>query len=144
MTTTRVERIIDAPIGEVFHAIADVDNLAYALPHVVEVEFLTLQKSGVGTKFREVREREGRVASMVLEIVEYVEAERVRVRADSGGTIWDAVFAVEELGDRTRLVLEMEAQAYRWLPRIVNPWLRRSLARGVEADLDAVKAWCER
>ncbi len=144
MPTTRAERIIEAPIDEVFHAIADAASLACALPHVVSVEFLTPQRSGVGTRFRETREWKGRVASMVLEIVECVDAERLRLRADARGTTWDSSFAVEEVGPRTRLVYQLRGQATHWLPRLVNPWLRRGLARAVEADLDAVKAWCER
>jgi len=143
MAVTRVERIIDAPAADVFRAVADVETLARALPHVVAVEVLSDRRRGVGTRFRETRDLGGRLASMVLEVVEYVEAERVRLRADSGGTIWESVFAVEAVGDQTRLVAELEPQAYRLLPKVVNPWLRRGLTRGVAADLDAVKEWCE-
>jgi carbon monoxide dehydrogenase subunit G len=142
--TITATRLIDAPIGEVFHAVADIDNFANALPHIVRVEFLTPQKTGVGTRFVETRLLKRKETRTTLEVVEYVEAEMVRLVSDQGGTIWDTTFRVAEVGFQTELVMQMEARAYALLAKVVNPLIRGMVAKAVEADMDAVKAYCER
>ena len=137
-------RRIDAPIGEVFHAVADIDNFALALPQIVNVEFLTPQKSGVGTRFIETRLMRGKEVRTQLEVTEYVQAERVRLVSDQGGTVWDTVFTVAEAGPQTELTMVMEARAHTWTARIVNPFISPYISRAVQADMDAVKAYCER
>ena len=72
-------RQIDAPIEKVFAAVSDVRNFSEAVPHIVKVEFLTDQKTGVGTRFRETRLMGGKEASTELEVTEYVENDRVRI-----------------------------------------------------------------
>jgi len=144
MSTTRTRRLIDAPIGEVFHAVADIDNFAQALPHIIGVEFLTPQKSGVGTRFRETRLLDGKQTTTELLVTEYVEAERVRLVSDQGGTIWDTVFEVSEVGFQTELSMVMVSKAYKLHAHLVNLLIKRMVARAIEGDMDAVKAFCER
>ncbi|MCO4772238.1 MAG: SRPBCC family protein [Deltaproteobacteria bacterium] len=144
MSITTVVRLIDAPIGEVFHAVADFDNFSDALPHIVRLEFLTAQKKGVGTRFRETRLHNGREATTLIEVTEYIEAERVRLVTDQGGTVWDSVFDVREVGFQTELTLTVEATPYKLFAKLVTPFVRATVARALESDLDEVKAYCER
>lgn len=60
-----VSRTIAAPIDLVFQTISDPRNFQAAVPHIKQVEFLTDQQSGVGTKFRETRVMQGREDSVV-------------------------------------------------------------------------------
>lgn len=84
-------RFINAPLDLVFKTVADIQNFSKAIPNIVDVEFLSDQKSGVGTCFRETREMNGREASTELEVTEYKENDHIRRVADSHGTVWDSV-----------------------------------------------------
>ena len=145
MTRTRVTRTIDAPVSAVFALIADPVNYTKAVPQITKVEFLTEQRSGAGTRFRETREMGSREAATELEVTEYVKNERVRMVSDAGGTIWDSVFTVTPTGDggATELELVMEARPYRMLSRVVVPLTKGIVARAVTGDMDAVKAYLE-
>ena len=144
MTTTVVCRTIHASPERVFEVVADVRNFQRAAPHVVKVEFLTDSEVGLGTRFRETRVMNGRQASTELEVTEYVANERVRLTADSHGTVWDSLFTVKPAGDgQTELRLVMEARAHKLLPRLVNPLIRGVVQKAIEKDLDAVKHYCE-
>ncbi len=145
MTRTTVSTTILAPVDAVFDLIADPVNYTRAVPQITKVEFLTEQRSGVGTRFRETREMGSREAATELEVIEYVKNERVRMVSDAGGTIWDSVFTVTPTGDggATELQLVMEARPYRLLARVVVPLTKRIVAKAVTGDMDAVKAYLE-
>ncbi len=146
MATTEVQRTIDAPVADVFDTVAHIDRYAKAIPHITDVEFLTDQREGVGTRFTETRVLRGRQASSTLEVTEYVEDERVRLVSDEGGTIWDTVFTVEPVvgePERTELKLVMDARPYTFVARILNPLTKGIIRRAIEGDMDAVKAHCE-
>lgn len=143
MTTTTVTRRISAPIEHVFETVSDISNFRKAIPHITEVEFLTEQHVGVGTRFRETRLMKGRKASTELEVTEYVPADRVRLVSDVGGTVWDTVFTVRQEGDEVELQMVMEARAYKLLARLLNPMIKGMIRKAIEQDLDAVKVWCE-
>lgn len=145
MTRTRATRTIDAPVSDVFDLIADPVNYTGALPQIKKVEFLTDQRTGVGTRFRETREMRGREAATELEVTEYVKNQRVRMVSDAGGTIWDSVFTVTPTEDdrATRLDLVMEARPYRLLASVFVPLTRGIVAKAIAGDMDAVKAYLE-
>ena len=143
MTRTEVTRLIDAPLELVFRTVADPANYSKAVPDIVKVEFLGEQQFGVGTRFRETRLMKGREASTELEVTELVENESIRIVADSNGCIWDSIFAVKQNGDAVELSLVMDAKPYRLLQKIVTPLICKLIAGAVEADLDAVKEYCE-
>ncbi len=144
MGTITVRRLIDAPVGEVFHVIADIDGFVDVLPAVVWVEFLTPQLCGAGTRFRETRTTQGKEVISTLEVTEYVEGERVRLVSDQGGTVWDTVFTVREAGDQTELRVVMEVRAYNLGAQLLNAFVRGTLKKAIGGDLDAIKAFCER
>lgn len=143
MPFVRSSRQIDAPLERVFSAIADVRNFSEAVPHIVNIEFLTESCTGAGTRFRETRENNGRTHTVELEVAEYVLNERVRMISDAGGTIWDTVFTVNQTDDAVVMSMEMEANPYRFLARFMTVAIRGMVAKAVEADMDAVKLWCE-
>jgi uncharacterized membrane protein len=146
MARTEVTRTIDAPPAVVFDTVAHIDRFAKAVPHITEVDFLTDQRRGVGTRFTETRVLRGRQASSTLEVTEYVEDDRIRLVSDEGGTIWDTVFTVspvESNPGRTELRLAMDARPYTFLAKIVNPLTKAIIRRSIEGDMDAVKAFCE-
>lgn len=138
-----VERSIAAPLTDVFATVSDVRNFRNAVPHIIKVEFLTDQQHGKGTRFREARRLKGRETTCDLEVVEYIENERVRIVSDEGGAVWDTVIMVDQVGEKVWLRMEMEARPHKLFARILTPLIRGMIARAVEEDMDSVKAYCE-
>lgn len=138
-----VARTINASVEKVFNTVAHIDGFSKAIPHIVNVEFLSDQKTGVGTRFKETRLMRGKEASTVLEVTEYVANERIRLVSDAGGTIWDSVFKVGPTGEGTALELSMEARPYKLLSKLITPLLTPILSKALTSDMDAVKAYCE-
>jgi carbon monoxide dehydrogenase subunit G len=142
---TRTTRSIDieAPVARVFEAVAHIDRFAEAVPSIRDVDFLSEERRGVGTRFKETREMNGREASTVLEVTEYVENDRVRILSDAGGTVWDTLFTTQPIETGTELGMVMEARPHTLLARISTPLIKGMVARAIEADLEAVKEFCE-
>jgi hypothetical protein len=138
-----VTKKIHAPLPEVFETVANIEGFSRAVPQIVGVEFLSEERRGVGTRFKETRIMGGKEASTILEVTEYVENERVRLVSDAGGTIWDSLFTVSSEGGATRLELTMEARPYRFFSKLITPLMKGILAKALTADMDAVKAYCE-
>ena len=135
-------------MDRVFKTVSDINNFSQAVPHIVSAEILSDTKSGLGTRFKETRlmkdkESTTELEITELEITEFVENDRVRMVADSHGTIWDTVFTVKPAGEGTDLELTMDARAYKLLPKIMNPLIKGMIRKAVERDMDAVKAYCE-
>jgi len=144
MGRTEVTRTIQAPIEKVFETVAHIGNFRQVVPDIVNVEFLTDQEIGAGTKFRETRVMGKREASTVLEVTEYVPNERVRLVADQGGTIWDSTFTTRSAGEgRVELKMTMDANAYKFAAKLINPMIKGFVQKAIEKDMDAVKAHCE-
>ena len=146
MKSIRTTRTIAAPLELVFQTVADVRNFKHAITHITEIEFLSDQQVGTGTKFRETRVHNGREQTVELEVQEFVDNEKVRIVSDAGGTIWDTVFAVEAAASsasETILTMEMAIKPHTLMARITTPLIRGFVAKAVESDLDAVKTYCE-
>jgi ribosome-associated toxin RatA of RatAB toxin-antitoxin module len=143
MSTIKVTRQIKAPVEEVFRTVSDIRNFSKAVPDIVDVEFLSETKSGVGTKFKETREFKGRKAATVLEVTEYVENDYIRIVSDTQGTIWDSLFTVTDKDGGCELTLEMESRPYKFLSKILTPFMKNFINKALERDMDAVKEYCE-
>jgi carbon monoxide dehydrogenase subunit G len=136
-------RAIRAPLEKVFQMLARIENFSQAVPGITNIEFLTDQKYGVGTRFRETRIMNGKEASTELEVSELVENERIRLVSDAGGTFWDTVFAVKPQGDHVEMNMHMDARPHNALARLVTPLILGMVSKAVESDMDAVQRACE-
>ncbi len=144
MTTTTVSTEIQASAEDVFKTVSEIENFSKAVPHIVNVEFLSDIKSGVGTRFRETRLMKGKEASTELEVTEYQPHDRVRIVSDTHGTVWDTVFTVKPAEEgRVTLTMTMEARAYKLLARLMNPLIKGMIKKAIQDDMAAVKAYCE-
>lgn len=144
MARITVTRVVDAPAEVVFRTVADIGHFSEAVPHIVNVEFLSEVRSGVGTRFRETRLMNGREASTELEVTEYVENDRVRIVSEAGGAVWDTVFTVSPGDDGAELRMVMDARPRTLAARLSVPLMLRIVKGAVARDMDAVKAFCER
>ena len=137
------ERTIDAGIEAVFDVVAHIENFQKALPHITRVEYLTEQKRGAGTRFRETRLVGKREATTELEIREYEPPNVVRLVSDAGGTVWDTTFRLTGTAAQTVLSMEMDAIPHKLMSRLSLPLIGRVVAKAIGTDMDAVKAYCE-
>jgi len=144
MARVTVTRVVDAPEDVVFRTVADIGHFSQAVPHIVNVEFLSDVRSGVGTRFRETRVMNGREASTELEVTEYVENDHVRIVSEAGGTVWDTVFTVSPVDGGTELTMVMDARPRTLSARLAVPLMLRMVKGAVAKDMDAVKGFCER
>lgn len=144
MGRTTVSRTIHAPIERVFDTVAHIENFQKAIPDIVRIEFLSDQRSGVGARFRETRLMRGKEQTVELEVTEYVQNDHIRLVSDTHGTVWDTVFTVRPAtGGGVDLTMVMDANAYKFLPKLMNPLIKGMIQKAIEKDMDAVKTVCE-
>ncbi len=130
---------INAPVDAVFRAVTDIERFPEVNDCVQSVEFLTDQRSGVGTRFQETRSFRGKSMAMDLEVTELVENDHVRIVTESHGTIWDSLFTVRESGEGTDLEITMDAKAMKLMPRLMNPVFKGMFRKGLEQHLQYVR-----
>lgn len=138
-----ISRTIDAPLERVFKTISDVRNFRNAVPHIINVEFISEQQVGAGTRFLETRVMNGREQTVELEVAEYVDNQRVRMISDEGGTIWDTLFTVSQGSTNVTLDMQMDIKPHTLFARLMTRLIRKMVVKAVESDLDAVKEFCE-
>ncbi len=143
MTVTVESTDIKASPDKVFETVADMDEYARAIPGIVTVGLAGGKRKGIGTKFAQTREFNGRPSTTELEVTEYQRPSLVRMVADQGGAIWDTSFAVMRTADGSRLTITMEGRPYKFLARILVPLTKRNAAKHVRADLAAIRTYCE-
>lgn len=144
MSRMIVTRTIKAPVEVVFKTVSDINHFSKAVPHIVKVEFLSNVKSGLGTRFRETRLMKGKEATTELEVTEFVVNDRVRLVAESNGTVWDSLFVVKPESGQTLLTMTMDAKTDKLISKIINFLISGMVKKTVEKDMDAVKAFCEK
>ena len=134
---------INASRQLVFDTVADIEQYAQAIPHIDSYEFLTSQKTGKGTKFKETRIMQGKSHVNILEITEYDAPRKVVMVADTNGTVWTTLFEFEEQEHGTLLTLSMDAKAYKWFPWLLNPLIKGMIANAIEEDMNLLKGYTE-
>lgn len=144
MKTFTTSVIINAPIEEVFKTISTPETFKESVPHILSVEFLSEQHSGIGTRFKETRMMGKREASTVLEISELVTNSSIRMVSKAGGSTWDSEFTVSEEPEGIRLQLEMKAIPHNLFARMMNSMIAKMLNKAIAEDLEHVKAYCEK
>ncbi len=144
MTQFTATRSINAPIDLVFKTVSDINNFSKAIPDIINVEFLSDVKSGIGTRFRETRLMNGKEAMTELEVTEFADNDHVRMVTDSHGAVWDSVFTVKRVDGHTELTLDMDARPHKFMQKMMIPMIKGMISKALEKDMDAVKTYCEK
>ena len=144
MTRTTIHRSINAPVQVVFDTVAHIDNFRKAIPDILDVEYTSDVQNGIGARFKETRDMNGRTATVELEVTDYAENDRVRLVSDAGGTVWDTVFTTEATEEGTSLTMVMDAKPHKFLAKLFIPITKGMIRKSIEKDMDAVKAYCEK
>lgn len=135
---------INAPINLVFNTIAHIEEFAKVVNDIVDVEFLSENKTGLGARFRETRMMKGKKATTELEVTEYKVDEKIRLVAEAGGTIWDTLFTVKEENGKTILAVTMNASAKNFFANLINMLIAGMVTKSIDKDINAVKVYCEK
>lgn len=135
---------INAPINLVFNSIAHIEEFAKIVNDIVDVEFLSENKTGLGARFRETRMMKGKKATTELEVTEYKVDEKIRLVAEAGGTIWDTLFTVKEENGKTILAVTMNASAKNLFAKLINMLIAGMVTKSIDKDMNAVKVYCEK
>lgn len=145
MSRIVVRRTVAAPVARVFRAITDVEGLPDRDPAVSNVEFLSEQRSGAGTRFRETRASGKREVITELEITELVENQYARFVSDMGGTVWDTKFSTlpAESPEETELEIALDARPHAFLAKMLNPLANGMIRSGMEKHIEGLKKYCE-
>lgn len=137
-------RIIQAPLETVFDVVAHVENFPKAVPEITQVEVLTEIKNGIGTRFRETRDIEGRIVCNEIDVTDYDLNKFARTVFTSGNIVWDSIFKVTPHTDGTYLTLEMVADPQDDVALEALTPMMELISAHVETDMDAIKSYCER
>ena len=86
MATLSIACTIHAPTALVFKTAADPTHFAQAISGVTKIEFLSLTKCGLGTRFRQSRVLNGKEMTLDFDVTDYAENERVRIVNEIHGT----------------------------------------------------------
>ena len=143
MTSWSFTRTVQATPQTIFGVVSDPLRMSEAVPCSQSVEFLSEQQSGVGTRFRETRDMNGKPQVNDLEITELVDDERVRMVTDSHGAVWDSTFLIRPEGDQSSLTITMDARPHKLMPKIMIPIFKGMIGKGLEKDLASISAFCE-
>lgn len=145
MTTISVTRNVAATQEAVFDTVAHIENFAKAVPDIMTVEFLSTQKSGVGTRVRETRRTSKGGASTDMEVTLYEPHERVEYFSDSAGSLWEISFAVDPKGSESvDLTMTMTAKPQGFLAKLLIRFIKGMIRDGIEKDLNSAQSYCER
>ena len=134
---------IGAHPDQVFEVLSTPLKYKQAIPHILEVSFRSESQRGLGTVFRETRMMNGNRISLIREVREFVEGERMRVVTDVNGCVWDSMFAVRPSDQGTEMLFIMEARPYRFLAKVTNYMARKFIQQNVEKDMQCLKTYCE-
>ena len=144
MAKIEVSLTIRAPREEVFDLTTTVEDYAEVVPTIVGVEFLTEQRSGPGTRFRETRRLGRRATTSELEVADFDQPARVRLVAERAGARRETTLTYLNTRDGTDLHLLVDVRPRSVLARVRSWFVRDPLAKDVEAELDAIEAYFER
>lgn len=137
------EVTIKAPLEMVFETISNPTGFQKASPQIQNIEFLSEQHAGEGTRFKETRIMRGKEVSTILEITEFEKNDFVRMVSEAGGTTWDTLFSVEDEKKGVRLRMQMTAIPNNFLARMANNMIGGIVRKGIRADMKRVKEFCE-
>ncbi len=154
MKPVKISRTVAAPVQTVFDIVANGRNYGQAIPEIDTVEFLTVNETGVGARFKETRHFNGvqaifakvfGLSATESEVTGYENGKLVRLMTEEAGARWDTTFSVTpvEGSNQTKLDMLVKIEPVSLLGKLITPLLRPAAVKGITADVEAVKAYAE-
>ncbi len=135
---------INAPINQVWAAVADIENAATRISGIDAVEILAPASDGlVGLKWRETRTLFGKTATEVMWITDAVENEFYDTRAESHGSIYRTRISVAQDPTGTTLTMRFRGEPVTFVAKLFTVpmgWMvKGSMRKVVQQDLEDIK-----
>lgn len=126
MTTISISQDVSAPAARTWEILTDLDSAAQRISGIDLLERLGGPEFGVGTRWRETRTMLGKEATEEMEVTEVDPGSSYTVEAESHGTHYLSVIAVEDLGDnQSRLTMKFGAEPLSSMSKVMNATLGR-------------------
>lgn len=139
-------RTVNAPLANVFQIYSDIGNAAERIDGIENIEILTDEPIGKGTRFRETRIMFGRSSTEEMEITEFEPNKKYTVEAFSCGAHFQTIFRFQPNGDATNVEVELNTRNISWFAKLMSPLgflMAGSMKKMFESDLDQLKQYCE-
>ena len=143
MAQHTVSQTIKAPSDRVFGVVAGIEAYPEVFPSVTKVDFISDQRSGVGTRFSETRLGSGRDGTSEVEVVEYAQGDHIRLQDDHLGSTWDTTYTVQDQDGSTQLTLAVQAEPRKLMAKLTMALGMSGYRKNMEKHVAAIKAHCE-
>lgn len=134
-----VEREVVRARDEVWETLTDFAAYPQRMGTYESLEFLGPDRTGAGTRWRQVRTVYGRSHAQVLEVIRWEEPSLLELRAREAGAIYTTTYELTPTGDGTRVQMRFQVEGSNMLARafqrLFGARLMRSVAKGMDRDL---------
>ncbi len=142
------ETLIQGSKQQIWDVITDIENVAKTISGIERIEILEKPQAGlVGLKWRETRTLFGRTATEVLWIIEAVEYEYYKVRAENQGVVYTTDIRVVEQDGQTLLRMAFRAEAQSFGAKLMSATMgfmfKGATKKAFVQDLNDIKAAVE-
>jgi len=134
---------IQSPRNIVFCALTDTDELLNVLPSIIRIEHLSDTRRGLGTRYREVHEINGREFVVEYEVLEFIENEFLRVAVFFKGKVIDTEATFTQEGEQTLVTVKTEGRNLTIMGKLLGIVFGRANRRAHVKNWMLIKAYCE-
>jgi len=141
-----LNRTVNAPIDNVFRVYSDFANAAARIDGIENIEILTDDPIGKGTRFRETRIMFGRESTEEMEITEFEQNKKYIVEANSCGAHFQTIFQFQPNGGSTNVKVELNTRSVTLFAKLMSPLgflMASSMKKCFSSDIDQLKQYCE-
>ena len=121
MATFEIRDTIDAPTDKVFAIFADLPNAHHNIESILNIEFLSEQQTGPGTRWRETRKMFGREATEEMWISDWRPGRGYTVSCESCGCAYETDLSFTPSGGGTEVVIRMSITPRTFMARLMSP-----------------------
>ena len=146
MKSILVEKQIDAPVHDVFAVMSDIPNAANTISGITDIEMLTEDPVGVGTRWRETRIMFGKSTTEEMGITAFTPDESYVVESDSCGTRYRSTIRFLESHGGTKVQMEFGATPQSLFAKMMQPlggMFAGTIRKCLLDDLNDAKLACE-
>jgi carbon monoxide dehydrogenase subunit G len=133
---------VNAPKAKCFEVFSDLENLSKWVTAIQNIELLTDNKIGKGTRFKETRIMFGKESSEVMEITLFEPADHFREEASSDGLHYISDWRFLEVDEHTVVTVTFTIEARTIMAKLMRIGfllIRSSLKKAFLTDMEEMK-----
>lgn len=144
----KAEVIINAPVENIWKAIADIENSADFISGIEKVEILENPGNGlVGTKWEETRTMFGQTATEIMWITDAEVNKYYKTRAERPGVVYISGLNLEDLGGSSKVTMQFDAEissfGMKIMSAITGIFFKKATRDAIQQDLEDIKKYVE-